>query len=616
MNSNRNRIPLPQFVYIIILSVAMMAKASLFYSDMRLLSFDIPLAAATGAIFLLIYTAVMLFSPKAAMITSTAIYWIFSFVMGIDSVYYTYMSKLPSAALLGMVGQLDDVASTIEQLITLNDLLMIIDLPVIFLVLVNSRLFASMLERAGTAIHKIQLKKTVSALITLPIVICAGVYIFTFPDFEARYMANEVMCYHAVDTVKTIFGSGHNREVDKTAYTEPDWSDSEFWGLAEGRNVIVIQVEAMQNFVIGRDYEGQEIMPNLNRMIKEDSFYFDQYYYQIGGGNTSDAEFTVNNSLFAPENEAAYVKYTNNNYFGLPHLLKDSGYSGAHVFHAYEPDFWNRRSAYPAQGFDSFMALDDMEQNDMFAMGLSDIEMFRQSMEELKTYEEPFYSFYITLSSHYPYAIPDQYREIVLTEEDTGTLYGFYLQSMNYTDRAIGEFMKMLDEAGLYDNSIIVIYGDHYALTNTDSNNMKRVSALLGRPYSVYDVFSVPLIIHIPGMGTAQTISTAGGHIDVLPTLLPLLGIRNTKSVMFGQNLLEAEEGIVCQQTHLGIGSFISGEVYFSKPQNNIRGNYDAYEYGTMIQLDPYQFEETSEKCAEKIHDCAALLQDNDVLLD
>jgi phosphoglycerol transferase MdoB-like AlkP superfamily enzyme len=155
-----------------------------------------------------------------------------------------------------------------------------------------------------------------------------------------------------------------------------------------------------------------------------------------------------------------------------------------------------------------------------------------------------------------------------------------------------------------------------YALANTDSNNMKRVSELLGRQYSIYDVFNVPMIIHIPGMDHTETISTAGGHLDVLPTLLPLLGIRNDKSVMFGQNLIEAESGLVCQQTHLGIGSFISDEVYFSKPQNNIKGNYDAYEYGTIARLDPDLFAEISDLCTERILDCAALLERNDILLD
>ncbi len=143
-------------------------------------------------------------------------------------------------------------------------------------------------------------------------------------------------------------------------------------------------------------------MPNLNAMIANDTIYFNNYSYQIGGGNTSDAEFAVNNSLFAPESEAAYVKYENNDFYGLPFLLKNSGYTRAHAFHGYEGSFWNRRKAYVKQGFDDFTALEDFEQTDMFPMGLSDKETFRQSLEKIKTYEEPFYSFMITVSSHLP----------------------------------------------------------------------------------------------------------------------------------------------------------------------------------------------------------------------
>lgn len=251
----------------------------------------------------------------------------------------------------------------------------------------------------------------------------------------------------------------------------------------------------------------------------------------------------------------------------------------------------------------------------MFPMGLSDKEFFRQSIEKMSAYTEPFYSFMITLSSHYPFAIPLKDREITLDPEDEGTLFGLYITSMNYTDRAIGQFINELKEAGLYDNSIIVIYGDHYALTNTSAENSSRVADMLGRSYTIFDVFNVPLIIHIPGAGRTEVIETAGGHLDVLPTLLCLLGIDNDKTVMFGQNLLTAEEGFVCEQTHMAIGSFISDSVFFKKPSNNIKTNYDAYEYGTMVRLDPDDFEEECNYAAERIADCASLLADNDILL-
>ncbi|MBQ4353412.1 MAG: LTA synthase family protein [Clostridia bacterium] len=617
----KSAVPFSNTVYIFILTLFLTLKSRLVYSGLRLAEFEPPLALATGGIFLTLYALLVCLFPIKARPIMTVIYWLASFAMGIDGVYFAYVSKLPSAALLGMVGQLDDISDTIQSLIQLKHLAMIADLPFVFLFSLHTDLLFAKLSRtklaqAAKQFAGARFSRRKTLLVILPVSAAAFLFTFLFPAFEPAYMLNELFCYHTTDAVRTIWSSAGERNVDKSLYTEPDWSDSDVWGIAEGRNVIIIQVEALQNFVLGRSYEGQEIMPNLNALIAQDSFYFDRYYYQIGGGNTADAEFAVNNSLFAPDQEAAYVKYPDNTYHGLPYLLKDHGYSGAHAFHAYIPSFWNREAAYPGQGFDSFTSLEDLEQTDMFPMGLSDMEMFRQTMEELKTYEEPFYAFYVTLSSHYPYGIPLKDRDITLIPEDEQTLFGLYLHAINYADRAIGSFISMLKEAGLYDNSVLVIYGDHYALANTDPKNMERVSKLLGRTYSSYDVFNVPLIIHIPGMNRTETCSIAGGHMDVLPTLLPLLGIHNDKAVMFGQNLLEADSGLVCQQTHMAIGSFISDTLYYKKPHNNIKSNYDAYEWGTMNRLDPYLFRDLSDLCTERIADCAFLLANDDILLD
>ena len=102
----------------------------------------------------------------------------------------------------------------------------------------------------------------------------------------------------------------------------------------------------------------------------------------------------------------------------------------------------------------------------------------------------------------------------------------------------------------------------------------------------------------------------------MMPTLLCLLGIDNDKTVMFGQNLLEAETGFVCEQTHVAVGSFISDEVYFKKPYNNIKANYDAYSRADMSRMDPDLFKEQSDYAKQRILDCAELLADNDIMLD
>lgn len=594
-------------------------KSYIFYSHISLAGFHPLFAILTSAIFLFLWTLIGIFSERTAKIVMFTLYTVLSVFMAIDLVYFSYVSKLPSAALLTMIWQAKGVSDTILNLLKPYHMAMIIDLPLWCMLAANrddDKIHENPLDKIIRRLKGINLKKRVLSTISFGLCACALLTACVWRDFRPEYMINELFCYHIHDFYTLARDSVSDSTVDKSPYIAESQSDSEYYGIAEGRNVIVIQVEAMQNFVIGAYYEGQEIMPNLNRLIENDSFYFDNYYYQIGGGNTADAEFAVNNSLFAPENDAAYVKYSENTYHGLPYLLKDNGYSGAHVFHNYIASFWNRETAYPNQGFDSFTSLEDLEQDDMFSMGLSDKSMFAQSIEYLESYEEPFYAFYITVSSHHPYDIPQKDREIVLNSDDEGTLFGNYLQAMNYADRAIGEFIERLKEAGLYDNCIIAIYGDHYALANTDPANSTRVAAMTDGEYSIFDVFNVPFIINIPGMGYAETKSVAGGHIDVLPTLLCLLGIDNDRAVMFGQNLLEAETGFVCEQTHVATGSFISDEVFFIKPYNNIKANYDAYSRADTSRLDPDLFAELSDYAAVRIDDCRKLLANDDVLLD
>ncbi len=586
--------------------VLMFIKCLVFYGQQNLGHYDVPFAFFTCGVLLLVYLSVYTFAPRAAKVVLFALYGVSGLIMSVDSVYYAYVSKLPSVAQLGMAGQLDDISDTIRSLIGLRQLIPIFDLPLWFLFAVNRR----------RDIEFPRVKRWLVLAGGAGLCLLAAVVTFTSAGFKPVYLRNELYCYHAYDIAMTFGNPIDEREVDKSLYTVKADRDSEYFGIAEGRNLIVLQVEAMQNFVLNQSYNGQVITPNLNRLLENDTFYFPNYYYQIGGGNTADAEFAVNNSLFGPESEAGYVKYADNTYNGLPWLLKQNGYSGAYAYHGYYGNFWNREAAYVGQGFDDFMSIEDFEQNDMFPMGLSDRELFRQSMEELRTYEEPFYAFYVTVSSHHPYAIPLKDRGITLFPEDEATLFGLYMHSMNYVDTVIGEFMEMLKEEGLYENSVIVIYGDHYALTNTDTRIATQFHDTVGREYTLFDVFNVPLIIHIPGMGRAETVETVGGHIDVMPTLLPLLGLENDKTVMFGQDLLTAEFGIVCEQTHMAQGSFITDEVFFSKPQNNIELYYSVYRKEDMEKLDPNIYGSESDLAYNRIKDCEALLSRNDIFLD
>ena len=546
------------------------------------------------------------------------LYGILSVFMLIDAVYCAYTGKLPSAVMLQYLGQLDGVSDAIYANVTFARLLYAIDIPlwILYAVHFRRRWFGGIAPRHWN----LQKNVILSAVTALSLVICVGYCLFT--PFVPSYFKSEILTYHVTDILSQILpGSGIAVSVPVWNEQNPGGDDAEddpYRGIAEGRNVITIQVEALQNFVLNLEYNGQVITPNLNALLTQDTLYFDNYYYQIGGGNTADAEFAVNNSLYAPVDEAAYSRYADNDFYSMAKLLKDNGWTSATAFHGYVNTFWNRNVAYPGQGFDAYLSGSDYyaEPAEVAGMGVSDGEFFVRAVDYLKEQSGPFYAFMVTLTSHYAFELPAQYNMLTLKDEHVGTLFGNYLQSVHYFDHAVGMLIDALKAANLYDNTIITFYGDHFGLPVYDWQSKLFLTELLGTEYTYESHFNVPLMIHIPGSGVTETKSVAGGHIDVMPTLLHLLGLKNEKGIMFGESLLRLESNIVCQQQHLGRGSFISDEVFFQFPLSGIALNSKANAIGTWEELNPADYTEISDAAREEIEQCMYLLDNNLVLID
>ena len=167
-----------------------------------------------------------------------------------------------------------------------------------------------------------------------------------FTDKLSLIGSQEVYSYHVTDIVETIFRD--DDIIEEVFLTTDDIEDlrsrarlkeGRLTGLGQDKNLIVIQVEALQNFVINLEYEGQEITPNLNRFINNSSsLYYDNYFQMLGKGNTSDAEFVTQNSLYPSMEEPTYFQYEDNTFYGLPWLLRDYGYT-AWAFHGFEKEY-------------------------------------------------------------------------------------------------------------------------------------------------------------------------------------------------------------------------------------------------------------------------------------
>src|SRR5690606_17255805 len=148
--------------------------------------------------------------------------------------------------------------------------------------------------------------------------------------------------YEIVSAILPNAGGGFNVTLDEIRSLkgiEPIAADElEHWGAALDRNVIVIQMESMQDFVIGLEAGGKEVTPVLNELARS-SYYFPNVYQQNGQGNTSDTEYLVNTSLYIPPNGAASQEYGSKDLPSFPKVLKTYGYESM-TFHTNDLEFW------------------------------------------------------------------------------------------------------------------------------------------------------------------------------------------------------------------------------------------------------------------------------------
>jgi phosphoglycerol transferase MdoB-like AlkP superfamily enzyme len=339
-------------------------------------------------------------------------------------------------------------------------------------------------------------------------------------------------------------------------------------GAFAGKNVIIIQVEALNGMVMQKKIGGVEITPNLNAMLGE-SWYFPNTYSESGMGNTADAEFIVNSSLYAPKGQAAPVAYVGRVIPALPRLLGEKGYD-TFTLHQNKIGYWNRKELYATLGFSRYYDADFFHYEDRFnEMGSSDEVLFRKGGELLREVDAtttPFYAQFITLSAHTPFDLVPQKRRPIKTPGNLkGSLMGDYISSESYSDLALGQFISQLKADGIWDKSVIVIYGDHTSmnenqLTGKDAAGAKQ---LLGRSYSPADRQRVPLIIHLPKQTKPELVTATAGQVDIMPTVADLLGLDLRGTPHMGRSLFVSSNALVPMRSYLPGGTFANDSVVF-----------------------------------------------------
>ncbi|CAM3772010.1 LTA synthase family protein [Alkalicoccus chagannorensis] len=505
------------------------------------------------AFLLIVFSVGLLLRPSWQRPYFFAVSAVLAGVLYANTVYYREFADMITLPMLVMSGNMGDLSTSIVELVHWWDIIFFADLIVIGWMMVKKPAFLTVEQ-----IRFPRYKWSYAAVAGFTVLVILLGQVETTeeetpnPPFDRSHLIKSLGIYHFYFydaylqlTTGAQPVTAEREDLDDTEAHLEEYSvtpSEDMHGAAEDKNIVVISLESVESFALEQTVDGEPVTPFLNELIEE-SFYFDEFYDQAGQGKTSDTEFMMNNSLYPVGRGAVFHTHPDNDLTPLPRALSDMGYYNA-AFHANDDTFYNRDNVYPHLGYDYYYDVDyyDVTDDNSVGWGLKDIPFFEQSMPYVEELDEPFYATFLTLTNHFPYEL-DYPEDYFIPAADTESdIVNRYFPAVRYTDEAVRHLFQQFEEAGLYEDTIFLLYGDHYGIAESHYDEL---ASFLGEPIGPYETVKldrVPFIVHIPGMeDEAETISTVGGHIDMMPTLENLIGGTPEDHVMFGRDLFSEE---------------------------------------------------------------------------
>jgi phosphoglycerol transferase MdoB-like AlkP superfamily enzyme len=506
------------------------------------------LAVLAGVSAVALAAGIRALPGRAQVLAALGLDLVVSTIFLADLLYFREFTDLTSAATLRYADQLGSVSASVTALLRPADALLFADLP----------LLAALLGAPATLRERLLERWSWRRATTVGGAAAAFVALIALTDPTRTYqhrghthLAKRLgpVAYHVIDgggylAKRYLVPAPTAAELDRLrrrlaagAAATP----GPLAGAAKGRNLIVVQVESLMDFVVGLRVGGVEVTPNLNRLAGE-SLRFRDFWEETGQGKTADADLLGNCSLYPLRTGAVYYEYGDDDYRCLPRVLGDAGYDTA-ALQGIRGEFWNLYAVYPRLGFARYHSLRDFADDERIGLGLSDATFLRQAPEKLAALAEPFHAFVVTMSSHDPYDYEGIPSGTLPLGELAGQKLGHYFEALHYTDAALGRFVDDLRARGLLDRSLLAIYGDHGGLGIVRG---PALGGLLGIDPADAVAWArverkVPLLVRFPGGAHAGVTDTPGGELDLAPTLAGLLGVAPRGAPFFGRDLLAAE---------------------------------------------------------------------------
>ncbi len=491
-----------------------------------------------------------------------------------DILYFRFFDDLISVGALQATGNLRDLGGAVQELARTSDAFLFLDLP-IGLVLA-ARLarntaapsprrrwalgLATLTLAAGIAVRLRDPRPTPRNEVRTTLLERLGLWPFTAEEaLAAVFEAAQPSDLGPADRAQLdeLFAESRERRAGQAPW----------FGVARDRNLLLLQVESMQGFVVGLTVEGQEVTPHLNRLARE-ALYYPTFFDQTGAGRSSAGDFVAQTSLVPAAASIAYAA-PGKPFDTIASTLAASGYTTLSAV-PFRSSFWNRRLTHPTYGYATSLFRDDFAEGVRVGWGLNDREFFQQMQPRLAALPQPWCAWLTTLSLHFPYQEFPEALEVLELGALEGTPMGNYLHGMHLFDRALGELLDGLAAAGLLDSTVIAVWGDHDAgLTwerERGTTDRRRgwgrsvASRIVGtddagltwerergttdpRREKVRRRFldRVPFVVRVPGSQAPRGHEELpAGHLDIAPTLVALFGMDPGPIAWQGRNLLGA----------------------------------------------------------------------------
>jgi len=529
----------------------------------------------------------------------------YSILLFADSVYWEYSASFISYSQIAYLKYAEEIAGTIGYLIRARHFLYFVDIPIILVLWYIAR---KPINKKKSKFVKNRGKRRSLIAITYTIVILS----FITPTINLLYTTMNRMVYNKVFQIElgTILGY-HCLDIHNTLnikdmtkyktyeemqedyqtlvkYKDENFKEEDIYGIAKGKNVIVLQLESVQNFVLNRTIEGKEITPNLNKFIN-DNIEISKMIVQ-SYSTTADSEYTAITSLYPLQNGEAFSRYFGNINNDIFKLYKNEGYS-TYYMHGNEGGYWNRKSVFSRLPLDQAVFISEFEDTSEKIGGyLSDELFYKQAAQKLDGYNEPFFAYLSAASSHTAFqlvGIEDKYSKVNI---DVGkyknTLFGDYLEAINYADYAFGLFVNELKTKGLYEDSVILVFGDHYGISmgNPEMEEfIKEVNPNYNDITDKVNYVNVLCGIKVPGL-EKRNIERPVSKVDIKPTLLGLSGIKDDFSL--GKTIFSTKD-----YAYVSNGHIVTDKFYYD-------GSWKEIDTGKDIDLNSLN-EETKKKLNE-----------------